>query len=146
VPPMEVREFRAFISYRGLLVKTATMIRNRLQSLLHKHNLMLSEEGLLDQAWWEAQEQPTFTHADFKSDHLLTMPQGLTLIDFDICTLTDTAFDIGKFLADLEWWFALRRISGVEAAQEELLKGYGASQNQVANSKPFLEITAGTCL
>jgi transposase len=32
------------------------MIRNRLQSLLHKHNLMLSEEGLLDQTWWEAQE------------------------------------------------------------------------------------------
>jgi transposase len=56
VPPMEVRELRAFISYRGRLVKTATMIRNRLQSLLHKHNLMLSEAGLLDQAWWEAQE------------------------------------------------------------------------------------------
>jgi transposase len=32
------------------------MIRNRLQSLLHKHNLMLSEEGLLDQAWWDRQE------------------------------------------------------------------------------------------
>jgi hypothetical protein len=57
------------------------------------------------------------------------MPQGLTLIDFDICTLTDTAFDIGKFLADLEWWFALRRISGVEAAQEELLKGHGGESN-----------------
>jgi transposase len=56
VPPMEVRELRAFISYRGRLVKITTMIRNRLQSLLHKHNLMLSEAGLLDQAWWEAQE------------------------------------------------------------------------------------------
>jgi transposase len=55
VPPLEVRELRAFISYRGRLVKTATMIRNRLQSLLHKHNLMLSEEGLLDQVWWETQ-------------------------------------------------------------------------------------------
>ncbi len=55
VPPMEVRELRAFISYRGRLVKTASMIRNRLQSLLHKHNLKLSEAGLLDQAWWEAQ-------------------------------------------------------------------------------------------
>jgi len=56
VPPMHVRELRAFISYRGRLVKTSTMIRNRLQSLLHKHNLMLSEEGLLDQSWWEAQQ------------------------------------------------------------------------------------------
>ena len=70
------------------------------------------------------QEKPTFTHADFKSDHLLTTPQGLTLIDFDTCTLTDPALDIGKFLADLEWWFTLKGISGVEDAQAELLKGY----------------------
>lgn len=56
VPPLEVRELRAFISYRGRLVTTSTMIRNRLQSLLHKHNLTLSETGLLDQAWWEKQE------------------------------------------------------------------------------------------
>ncbi len=56
VPPMHVRELRAFVSYRQRLVKTSTMIRNRLQSLLHKHNLLLSEAGLLDQAWWEEQK------------------------------------------------------------------------------------------
>jgi transposase len=56
VPPLHVRELRAFTSYRGRLVKTSTMIRNRLQSLLHKHNLNLSEAGLLDQTWWEAQK------------------------------------------------------------------------------------------
>jgi transposase len=56
VPPLAVRELRAFISYRSRLVTTSAAIRNRLQSLLHKHNLMLSEAGLLDQAWWEAQE------------------------------------------------------------------------------------------
>jgi transposase len=55
VPPMHVRELRAFISYRARLVTTATMIRNRLQSLLHKHNLLLSENGLLDAAWWQRQ-------------------------------------------------------------------------------------------
>src|SRR5574341_174786 len=71
-----------------------------------------------------SQEDPTFTHADCKSDHLLTTPEGLTLIDFDTCTLTDPALDLGKFLADLEWWFTLKRISGVEGAQAELLKGY----------------------
>jgi thiamine kinase-like enzyme len=70
-----------------------------------------------------------FTHADFKSEHLLTTPQGLTLIDFDTCTLTDPALDIGKFLADLEWWFTLQRISGVEEAQAELLKGYIGDRN-----------------
>ena len=34
VPPVEVRKLRAFVSYRHRLVKTSTMIRNRLQSLL----------------------------------------------------------------------------------------------------------------
>jgi thiamine kinase-like enzyme len=70
------------------------------------------------------QEKPTFTHADFKADHLLSTPRGLTLIDFDTCTLTDPALDVGKFLADLDWWFALQRIEGVEDAQTEMLKGY----------------------
>lgn len=74
------------------------------------------------------QEKPTFTHSDFKSDHLLTTPRGLTLIDFDTCTLTDPALDIGKFLADLEWWFTLKGISRVEEAQVELLKGYLAGK------------------
>ena len=70
------------------------------------------------------QEQPRFTHSDFKSDHLLCSSRGITLIDFDTCTLTDPALDIGKFLADLDWWFTLKGIAGVEAAQTELLKGY----------------------
>ena len=56
VPPAPVRELRSFISYRNRLVKMSTMIRNHLQSLLHKHNLRLSEEGLLDLSWWQAQE------------------------------------------------------------------------------------------
>ena len=70
------------------------------------------------------QEEPTFTHADFKADHLLSTPDGLTLIDFDTCTLTDPGLDVGKFLADLDWWFALQGISGVEEAQAEMLRGY----------------------
>lgn len=55
VPPVPVRELRAFVSYRSRLVSMATMIRNRLQSLLHKHNLLLAEEGLLNEAWWQTQ-------------------------------------------------------------------------------------------
>ncbi len=73
------------------------------------------------------QERPTFTHSDFKSDHILTTSQGLTLIDFDTCKLADPALDIGKFLADLDWWFTLKGIAGLEEAQAELLKGYGGA-------------------
>lgn len=52
VPPHHVRELRGMISYRNRLVKTSTMIRNR----LHRHNLMLPKGSLTDKAWWEAQE------------------------------------------------------------------------------------------
>ena len=55
VPPAHVRELRSFISYRNRLVKMSTMIRNRLNSLLHKHNLIVPKGGLLDQAWWDGQ-------------------------------------------------------------------------------------------
>jgi len=56
VPPVEVRQLRGMISYRNRLVKTSTMIRNRLQSLLHRHNLILPNGGLTDKGWWEAQK------------------------------------------------------------------------------------------
>lgn len=55
VPPQAVRELRGLVSYRQRLVKTGAMIRNRLQSLLHKHNLLLPEGGLTDKTWWERQ-------------------------------------------------------------------------------------------
>ena len=56
VPPVEVRELRGMISYRNRLVKTGTMIRNRLQSLIHRHNLILPKGMLRDKVWWEAQK------------------------------------------------------------------------------------------
>ena len=59
VPPAHVRELRGLISYRNRLVKTGTMIRNRLHSLIHRHNLLLGEEGLRSSAWWEQQALST---------------------------------------------------------------------------------------
>jgi len=56
VPPVEVRELRGMISYRNRLVKTSTMIRNLLQSLIHRHNLILPKGKLRDKGWWEAQK------------------------------------------------------------------------------------------
>lgn len=48
IPPAEVRELRGMISYRQRLVKMGTMVRNRLQSLLHRHNILLPKGKLLD--------------------------------------------------------------------------------------------------
>lgn len=107
-------------------VKVVRRASEHIQVLLPETHDKIIE--ILDQVEGEysklPQEKPTFTHSDFKADHLLSTPQGLTLIDFDTCKLTDPALDIGKFLADLEWWFALNGIAGIEEAQAELLKGY----------------------
>src|SRR5207245_6334408 len=70
------------------------------------------------------QEPPTFTHRDFKCEHLLVAPGGLSLIDFDRCALADPAYDIGKFLADLQSWFFAYNQEGLEQAQERSLAGY----------------------
>ena len=59
VPPAHVRELRGLISYRNRLVKTGTMIRNRLYSLIHRHNLLLGEDGLRSSAWWDQQALST---------------------------------------------------------------------------------------
>lgn len=56
VPPVEVRQLRALISYRWRLVKMSTAIQNRMHSLLHRHNIP-APEGKVDtgenREWWE---------------------------------------------------------------------------------------------
>jgi transposase len=75
VPPAEVRELRGMISYRNRLVKTSTMIRNRLQSLLHRHNLILPKKQLTDQVWWEAQQVSALEKIQIRQE--LTMLEEL---------------------------------------------------------------------
>jgi len=55
VPPQPVRELRALLAHRRRLVKTQTMLKNRLQSLLHRHHLVppVSEPfGPQYATWW----------------------------------------------------------------------------------------------
>ena len=69
-------------------------------------------------------ESPACVHGDFKADHLWVTPTGLTLIDFDTCRLADPALDVGKFLADLCWWYDTLHRSDVEQAQAHFLEAY----------------------
>jgi hypothetical protein len=73
------------------------------------------------------QEPPAFAYGDFKADHLWVTPTGMTLIDFDTCYLSDPAIDLGKFLADIQWWYDSYGLGGVAAAQDQFLAGYGAA-------------------
>lgn len=74
-------------------------------------------------------EAATFTHSDFKADHLWVSPSKLTILDFGTCAIADPASDLGKMLADLHWWFTVGELPGIAAAQEAFLSGYGPSDS-----------------
>jgi transposase len=71
VPPLEVRELRGVISYRNRLVKMGTMVRNRLQSLLHRHNILLQKGKLLDASWWQEQKMSTLEKMQIQQELML---------------------------------------------------------------------------
>jgi hypothetical protein len=74
------------------------------------------------------QEQPGFAYGDFKADHLWVTPNGLMLIDFDTCYLFDPAIDLGKFLADIQFWYDGYGLAGAEQAQAQFLNGYAGDE------------------
>jgi len=71
-------------------------------------------------------EPEGFTHGDYKAEHVLTTSGGrTTLIDFDSCVQTGLSADLGKFLADLRYWFVTWSRPGLDEAQRRFLAGYG---------------------
>lgn len=55
VPPAEVRELRALVSHRQRLVRQRTQARNRLHSVLHRHNLVAPAGkpfAAAQRGWW----------------------------------------------------------------------------------------------
>jgi len=71
IPPTEVRELRGMISYRNRLVKMGTMVRNRLQSLLHRHNIILPKGKLLDVNWWQEQKMSALEKMQIQQELVL---------------------------------------------------------------------------
>ena len=74
-------------------------------------------------------EVPTFTHGDFKADHVWVSRGGLTLLDFGSCGIGDPARDVGKFLADLRWWSAVSG-RGSASARAAFRAAYGAEGSE----------------
>jgi transposase len=61
VPPLAVRELRALISHRRRLVSQQTAAKNRLNSVLHRHNIVPPKGKLFsqhNQPWWQDLELP----------------------------------------------------------------------------------------
>jgi len=71
-------------------------------------------------------EPPTMCHGDFKTEHVWVGSEGgFRLIDCDSAALGEPAKDLGKFLADLQWWHAECGLPGLPEAQGAFLDGYG---------------------
>lgn len=102
VPPAHVRELRGMIAYRNRLVKTGAMIRNRLHSLLHRHNLALPESGLCDRAWWENQ---TISRLE-----KLQVRQELGLLEKVEQSKSELDNELGKMSVGETWGKAATRI------------------------------------
>jgi transposase len=86
VPPVEVRELRGMISYRNRLVKMGTMVRNRLQSLLHRHNILLPKGRLVDATWWQEQKVSTLERLQIQQElaMLEELDQHKTEVDAEL--------------------------------------------------------------
>lgn len=76
VPPEPIRQLRALISHRHRLIRQRTQARNRLHSLLHRHNLTPPEGelfGSLQRTWWRTLPLEPIEH--------LLVAQDLQLLD-----------------------------------------------------------------
>ena len=77
VPPVVERELRGLIAHRRRLIKMRTMTRNRLHSLVHRHNLTLPEGGAFsdkNQDWWK--------NLSLSPVEKLRLQQDLALLEF----------------------------------------------------------------
>lgn len=74
VPPHHVRDLRSLISHRWRIQKQITMTKNRLQSFIHRFNLLPPEGKLFSEdnrSWWEEQEFSTMVRLQIEQDLLL---------------------------------------------------------------------------
>ncbi len=76
VPPSHVRELRALIAHRNRLVRTGAMAKNRLQSLLHRHNLRPPNGKL-----FAAKQRPWWQQLDLPLSERLRVDQDLATLD-----------------------------------------------------------------
>jgi hypothetical protein len=101
----------------------------------------LAVRSLLDRAeeiYARLPNEPlTLVHGDFKADHLFVTQRKLSLLDLDNCRLADPAFDAGKMLADLHWWYGMRGRRGQGDAQQAFLHGYlqGNERHRLARAR-----------
>jgi len=99
VPPDDVRELRALMAHRRQLVKNCTMLKNRLQSILHRHQLVPPEGGLFSEnnrAWWDKLVVSPIEHLHIQHD--------LETLDTIAPQIKDTEDEILRLSTSPRWF------------------------------------------
>lgn len=98
VPPTEVRELRGLVSHRRRLVNQRTQARNRLHSMLHRHNLVAPAGepfSAANRSWW--------TQLDLSAAEKFRMCQDLAILEFLQPLIKETDGEFAR-LSILEPW------------------------------------------
>lgn len=93
VPPQPVRELRLLIAHRQRLMRQRTQARNRMQSLLHAHNILPPTGkpfAALHHPWWEQVELPMAEKLRLRQDLAImgSMDQLLGEVDAELQRLS----------------------------------------------------------
>jgi transposase len=98
VPPEHVRELRALINHRQRLIGQQTRLKNRLQSLLHRHHLVPPGGklfGSANRAWWLG--------LPLSASEKLRLRQDLTLLDQLEPLITEVETEINRLSLAEPW-------------------------------------------
>ncbi len=98
VPPEHVRELRSLVNHRRRLVSHSTQIKNRLQSLLHRHHLIPPGGNLFEtdnRSWW--------LELDLGSSEKLRIRQDLTMLDHLGQMIKETADELQRLSLTKPW-------------------------------------------
>jgi transposase len=101
VPPHHVRDLRAIIAHRSRLVSQRTAAKNRMHSVLHRHNLTLPQGDPFapnNQAWWKKLNLP--------ASEKLRLKQDMSIINY-LCSLIEETEDELKRLSTSPHWAPL---------------------------------------
>lgn len=95
VPPLEVRELRALVSHRRRLVSQQTAAKNRLNSVLHRHNIVPPTGHLFsqdNQVWWHSLDLPPSERLRVRQDlaTLLHLKPQLEEVETELARLSVT--------------------------------------------------------
>ncbi len=98
VPPTHVRELRALVAHRNRLIRQRTQARNRLQAVLHRHNLVPPKAvpfGACHREWW--------LELKLEVCEKLRVRQDLTLLDTLGPLITEVESELVQLSQSTEW-------------------------------------------